>query len=266
MTRLSTGNGFPNVVVTGVAMTTALATDADSTWKKLLDGQSGIRKLEDPVRRAVRPAGSHRRASSRGFRPRADAGRTAPAVVPAEDVDGARPAGVAERRVAGGGSPAVDGVDRHRHGLDRGTACSRTTTCARRVMRAVSPLAVQKYMPNARGRRGRAGAQGQSRGDHSGVGVRLRLGGHRPGMAQHRARRGRHRDLRWRRVQDRGGADRGVRPDANRVVDHQRRPGRRLPSVRQGPQRVRVRRGRCADGHRDRGARQGARCRTSSPA
>src|ERR1700750_2667152 len=48
LTRLSTGNGFPNVVVTGVAMTTALATDADTTWQKLLDGQSGIRKLEDP--------------------------------------------------------------------------------------------------------------------------------------------------------------------------------------------------------------------------
>jgi beta-ketoacyl ACP synthase len=29
-------------------MSTALATDADTTWKKLLDGQSGIRKLEDP--------------------------------------------------------------------------------------------------------------------------------------------------------------------------------------------------------------------------
>ncbi len=48
MARLSTGNGFPKVVVTGVAMTTALATDADTTWKKLLDGQSGIRKLDDP--------------------------------------------------------------------------------------------------------------------------------------------------------------------------------------------------------------------------
>ena len=45
---LTTGNGLPNVVVTGVAMTTALATDAEHTWKKLLDGQSGIRKLEDP--------------------------------------------------------------------------------------------------------------------------------------------------------------------------------------------------------------------------
>ncbi|BBZ10896.1 3-oxoacyl-ACP synthase KasB [Mycobacterium branderi] len=44
----STGDGFPDVVVTGVAMTTALATDVDGTWKKLLDGQSGIRKLDDP--------------------------------------------------------------------------------------------------------------------------------------------------------------------------------------------------------------------------
>jgi beta-ketoacyl ACP synthase len=48
MAKLSTGDGFPDVVVTGAAMTTALATDADSTWKKLLDGQSGIRKLDDP--------------------------------------------------------------------------------------------------------------------------------------------------------------------------------------------------------------------------
>ena len=36
MAQLSTGNGFPDVVVTGIAMTSALATDADSTWKKLL--------------------------------------------------------------------------------------------------------------------------------------------------------------------------------------------------------------------------------------
>ncbi|MGE2722679.1 MULTISPECIES: 3-oxoacyl-ACP synthase KasB [unclassified Mycobacterium] len=48
MAGLSTGAGFPNVVVTGIAMTTALATSADDTFKKLLDGQSGIRKLEDP--------------------------------------------------------------------------------------------------------------------------------------------------------------------------------------------------------------------------
>jgi beta-ketoacyl ACP synthase len=45
---LTTGNGFPNVVVTGLAMTTALASDAETTWKMLLDGQSGIRLLDDP--------------------------------------------------------------------------------------------------------------------------------------------------------------------------------------------------------------------------
>jgi beta-ketoacyl ACP synthase len=47
MADLSTGNGLPDVVVTGVAMTTALAPDADETWKLLLDGQSGIRRLDD---------------------------------------------------------------------------------------------------------------------------------------------------------------------------------------------------------------------------
>jgi beta-ketoacyl ACP synthase len=48
MAQFVTGKDFPNVVVTGIAMTTALATDAETTWKMLLDGQSGIRKLDDP--------------------------------------------------------------------------------------------------------------------------------------------------------------------------------------------------------------------------
>ena len=48
MTELITGKTLPNVVVTGFAMTTALATDAETTWKLLLDSQSGIRTLEDP--------------------------------------------------------------------------------------------------------------------------------------------------------------------------------------------------------------------------
>src|ERR1700760_334827 len=47
MAELSTGNGLPDVVVTGVAMTTALATEAEATWKSLLDGRSGIRRLDD---------------------------------------------------------------------------------------------------------------------------------------------------------------------------------------------------------------------------
>ena len=32
MVALSTGNDFPDVVVSGVGMTTALATDAAATW------------------------------------------------------------------------------------------------------------------------------------------------------------------------------------------------------------------------------------------
>ena len=47
MATPTTGNGLPDVVVTGFAMTTSLATDAESTWKALLDSQSGIRTLED---------------------------------------------------------------------------------------------------------------------------------------------------------------------------------------------------------------------------
>ncbi len=48
MTRPSTANGgFPNVVVTAVEATTALAADIESTWKGLLAGESGIRVLED---------------------------------------------------------------------------------------------------------------------------------------------------------------------------------------------------------------------------
>ncbi|GFM17320.1 3-oxoacyl-(acyl carrier protein) synthase II [Mycobacterium sp. PO1] len=43
----ATQRKLPDVVVTGVAMTTALGTDVDTTWQALLDGRSGIRLLED---------------------------------------------------------------------------------------------------------------------------------------------------------------------------------------------------------------------------
>jgi beta-ketoacyl ACP synthase len=39
---------LPNVVVTGMVMTTSLATDSEDTWRRLLDGESGIRTLNDP--------------------------------------------------------------------------------------------------------------------------------------------------------------------------------------------------------------------------
>lgn len=48
MPVLRTGNGFPDVVVTAVASTTALAADSEDTWRQLLDGRSGIRRLTKP--------------------------------------------------------------------------------------------------------------------------------------------------------------------------------------------------------------------------
>lgn len=38
---------LPDVVITGVALTSALSTDAEATWTGLVDGRSGIRKLTD---------------------------------------------------------------------------------------------------------------------------------------------------------------------------------------------------------------------------
>jgi beta-ketoacyl ACP synthase len=43
MTR---GDGFPDIAVTAVASTTALAPDAEETWQRLLQGRSGIRALD----------------------------------------------------------------------------------------------------------------------------------------------------------------------------------------------------------------------------
>ncbi len=110
------------MVVTGVAMTTALASDADSTWKALLDGQSGIRTLEDefiekydlPVR-----IGGHLVEDFDGELNRVELRRMSYLQ---------KMSTVLGRRVwqnaglAGGGSPTADGVDRHRHGLHRGDA------------------------------------------------------------------------------------------------------------------------------------------------
>ena len=48
MANNRTGDGFPDVVVTAVASSTALAPDAEDTWQQLLEGQSGIRRLDKP--------------------------------------------------------------------------------------------------------------------------------------------------------------------------------------------------------------------------
>lgn len=48
MTSRSTGDGFPDIVVTAISSSTALAADAESTWRALLEGESGIRALDMP--------------------------------------------------------------------------------------------------------------------------------------------------------------------------------------------------------------------------
>lgn len=46
MAALRTGGGFADVVVTAVASTTSLASDAEGTWQQLLAGRSGVRALD----------------------------------------------------------------------------------------------------------------------------------------------------------------------------------------------------------------------------
>ncbi|WP_328357857.1 3-oxoacyl-ACP synthase KasB [Mycobacterium sp. NBC_00419] len=148
LTQLSTGKSFPNVVVTGVAMTTALASDADSTWKALLDGQSGIRLLEDefvekydlPVR-----IGGHLVEEFDGQLTRVELRRLSYLQ---------KMSTVLSRRVwQNAGSPEVD---TRRLMVSIGTGMGSTEELVfaydgmrAKGLRAVSPLAVQMYMPNA---------------------------------------------------------------------------------------------------------------------
>lgn len=49
MARLATGAAIPEVVVTGFALTSALGADAEATWQALLDGRSGVGPLRESV-------------------------------------------------------------------------------------------------------------------------------------------------------------------------------------------------------------------------
>jgi beta-ketoacyl ACP synthase len=163
MAGLATGNGFPTVVVTGVAMTTALATDAETTWKRLLDGQSGIRKLEDsfveeynlPVR-----IGGHLLEGFDGELTRVELRRLSYLQ---------RMSTVISRRVwENAGSPEVD-TRRLMVSIGTGMGSSEELLYAyenlrSKGLRAVSPLAVQMYMPNSA-----AAAVGLERNARAGV-------------------------------------------------------------------------------------------------
>lgn len=166
MTSLSTGNGFPDVVVTGVAMTTAVAADAEGTWTALLDGQSGIRELDDPfVEQYDLPVriGGHLVEQPESF----DEGLSRTELRRLSYLQ--KMSTVLGRRAwDNAGSPEVD-TRRLTVSIGTGMGSSEELIWAYDAMRdrglkGVSPLTVQKYMPN-----GAAAAVGLDRAAKAGV-------------------------------------------------------------------------------------------------
>jgi beta-ketoacyl ACP synthase len=160
---LATGNGFPNIVVTGIALTTALATDAETTWKLLLDGQSGIRTLDDPfVEEYNLPVriGGHLLEEFDSQLDRVENRRMGYLQ---------KMSTVLGRRVwENAGSPEVD-TNRLLVSVGTGIGSSEELIFAydgmrARGLKAVSPLVVQMYMPN-----GAAAAVGLERHAKAGV-------------------------------------------------------------------------------------------------
>ena len=148
MAPLSTGGGFPDVVVTAVASTTSLAPDAEKTWQFLLDGHSGIRELDKPFvadfHSPVRIGGSLQETFDDHLS-RVELRRLAymqkMSVV------------LGRRLWENAGTPDID---TRRLMISIGLALGSTQEIAEsydewreKGMRAVSPLAVQMYMPNA---------------------------------------------------------------------------------------------------------------------
>ena len=163
MTELVTGKALPNVVVTGIAMTTALATDVETTWKLLLDSQSGIRTLTDPfVEEYDLPVriGGHLLEEFDHHLTRVELRRMSYLQ---------RMSTILGRRVwENAGSPEVD-TNRLAVSIGTGMGAAEEMVFSYDDMRArgfkaVSPLTVQKYMPN-----GAAAAVGLERHAKAGV-------------------------------------------------------------------------------------------------
>ncbi|GFG75464.1 3-oxoacyl-[acyl-carrier-protein] synthase 2 [Mycobacterium botniense] len=151
------------MVVTGIAMTTALASDAETTWKMLLDGQSGIRRLDDPfVEEFDLPVriGGHLVEEFDTQLTRVENRRMGYLQ---------KMATVLGRRVwDNAGAPEVD-TNRLMVSVGTGMGSSEEMLFAyddmrARGIKAVSPLAVQMYMPN-----GAAAAVGLERHAKAGV-------------------------------------------------------------------------------------------------
>jgi beta-ketoacyl ACP synthase len=159
----TTGNGLPDVVVTGFTMTTSVATDAESTWKALLDGQSGIRRLEDPfIEQFELPVriGGHLLEDFESELTKVENRRMSYVQ---------KMAAVLGRRVwENAGSPEVD-TTRLLVSIGTGLGGAEALVFAydglrERGMKSVSPLSVQMYMPN-----GPSAVVGLDRGAKAGV-------------------------------------------------------------------------------------------------
>ena len=148
MAALRTGDGLPDVVVTAVASTTALSPDAEDTWQQLQQGLSGIRPLdnwfvnefESPVRI--------------GGQLREDFDQQLTRVELRRLSFMQKMSTLLGRRLwETAGSPEVD---TRRLAISIGLALGSTEEIPaqydlwrQKGLRAVSPLAVQMYMPNA---------------------------------------------------------------------------------------------------------------------
>ncbi|MGB7507983.1 MAG: 3-oxoacyl-ACP synthase KasB [Mycobacterium sp.] len=163
MASPTTGSGLPDVVVTGIAMTTSVATDAESTWKALLDGQSGIRTLEDPfIEQFQLPVtiGGHLLEDFESELTKVENRRMSYVQ---------KMAAVLGRRVwENAGSPEVD-TNRLLVSIGTGLGGAEALVFAydglrERGLRSVSPLSVQMYMPN-----GPSAVVGLDRGAKAGV-------------------------------------------------------------------------------------------------
>lgn len=148
MAKLRTGSGFADVVVTAVASTTALAPDAEDTWQELLAGHSGIRALDswfvDELHSPVRIGGQLRENFDEHLN-RVELRRLSYMQ---------KMSTLLGRRLwEAAGSPDVDV---RRLMVSVGLALGSTEEIPaqyddwrQKGLRAVSPLAVQMYMPNA---------------------------------------------------------------------------------------------------------------------
>jgi beta-ketoacyl ACP synthase len=148
MAALRTGDGFADVVVTAVASTTSLAADVEDTWQQLLEGRSGIRELDKwfigelnpPVRIGGQIVESFDEQLTRVERRRTSFMQKMSTLL-------------SRRLWANAGSPEVD---TKRLLVSIGLALGSTEEIPAQYddwkekgLRAVSPLAVQMYMPNA---------------------------------------------------------------------------------------------------------------------